>query len=194
MIDSFSECKIAFTDKSDDDLASILHVLGVDKYAYMNQTHSSEVLKINTGGIYQSDGIYTSFNKIALVVKTADCMPILIKNNNFIAAVHAGWRGIKKNIIELTLNRLGNGGEIYIGPHAKSCCYEVKSDVAKYFKKYIIAKNSRNYLDMASHVIDTAKKYNYSINTINSCTICNDNFYSFRENRTKNRQFGIIWS
>lgn len=194
MIDAFIECKIAFTDKSDDDLASILNVLGVEKYAYMNQTHSSKVLKVNSEGIYQSDAIFTNYKKIALVVKTADCMPVLVKNNNFIAAVHAGWRGIKKNIIDLTLNRLGNGGEIYIGPHAKSCCYEVKSDVEKYFKNYIIEKNSKKYLDLASHVVDTSKKYNYSVNLINSCTICNDNFYSFRENRTKNRQYGIIWS
>ena len=194
MINTFSECKIAFTDKSDADLASILNVLGVDKYAYMNQTHSNEVLEVTNSGIYQSDGIYTNYKKIALVVKTADCLPILIKNNNFIAAVHAGWRGIKKNILELTLNRLGNGGEMYIGPHAKSCCYEVKSDVAKYFKNYIISKNSKKYLDLAAHVFDTAEKYNYSVNFINSCTICNDNFYSFRENRTKNRQYGIIWS
>lgn len=194
MINAFSECKVAFTDKSDADLASILHVLGVDKYAYMNQTHSNEVLEVTSSGIYQSDGIYTNYKKIALVVKTADCLPILIKNNNFTAAVHAGWRGIKKNILELTLNRLGNGGEMFIGPHAKSCCYEVKSDVAKYFKNYIISKNGKKYLDLAANVFDTAEKYNYSVNFINSCTICNDNFYSFRENRTKNRQYGIIWS
>ena len=61
--------------------------------ATMNQTHSSTVLEIQNKGHYESDSILTSEKNLVLVVKTADCMPVLIRNTNSVAAVHIGWRG-----------------------------------------------------------------------------------------------------
>ena len=48
-----------------------------------------------------ADGQATSEKGIALMIKTADCQPILIahKNGNYIMALHVGWRGNKINFI-----------------------------------------------------------------------------------------------
>ena len=65
--------------------------------AKMKQTHSNEVKVIHSDGEFFSDGIITTEKNISLVVQTADCMPVLIKSDISIAALHIGWRGLKKN-------------------------------------------------------------------------------------------------
>jgi hypothetical protein len=48
----------------------------------------------------EADGIYST-NAETVAVKTADCLPVLIAstNGNFIAAIHAGWRGFTSGIL-----------------------------------------------------------------------------------------------
>jgi len=100
--------------------------------ATMNQTHSNTVLEIQNKGQYESDSILTSEKNLVLVVKTADCMPVLIRDTNSVAAVHIGWRGLANNIFNKTLEKMMHENlQVSIGPHAKSCCYEIKEDVAK---------------------------------------------------------------
>ena len=67
----------------------------------MKQTHSSEVKIINNEGLYNSDGIETNTQGLPLVVRVADCIPILMKSENLISAIHAGWRGINNSIFEI---------------------------------------------------------------------------------------------
>lgn len=59
-----------------------------------NQKHTNKVLKHNQDLSQEADGIYTSERNIALGVLTADCMPIVIFNEEELAVVHAGWRGL----------------------------------------------------------------------------------------------------
>ncbi len=69
----------------------------------LNQIHSNKIFYIKkikkkklTG-----DGLITNQKGIALGILTADCIPILIYDNKLkiIAAVHAGWKGIYRNIV-----------------------------------------------------------------------------------------------
>jgi copper oxidase (laccase) domain-containing protein len=47
------------------------------------------------------DAVITDLKGIAIGVKTADCVPILLydRSKNLIAAVHSGWRGTSKNML-----------------------------------------------------------------------------------------------
>ncbi|MEZ4820015.1 MAG: laccase domain-containing protein [Bdellovibrionota bacterium] len=53
-------------------------------------------------------------------IGTADCLPILITDHKppFVAAIHAGWRGLAKKIISKTLNHITYDNDILalIGP------------------------------------------------------------------------------
>jgi YfiH family protein len=162
--------------------------------ATMNQTHSNTVLKITDEGNYQSDGLLTSEKNLALVVKTADCMPVLIRDLNSIAAVHIGWRGLTNNIFNKTLELLQETElQVSIGPHARSCCYEVKQDVAVLLPELVETKDKKMYLNQAKSIENYCNENKIKIKVSDICTICDDNFFSFRENNTQERQLSFIW-
>lgn len=85
----------------------------------------------------ETDGLFTDKSDIALVIKFADCTPILIYDpvKKMQAAVHSGWRGtvkeISKNAIELFLKHGSNISDLlcYIGPSIDMDNYEVGVDV-----------------------------------------------------------------
>lgn len=88
----------------------------------------------------EADAQWTSLSNNALLISTADCLPILISGPRFIAAVHAGWRGIKSEILVKTLNHLSDrykfsGAEltICIGPYIHIENFEVDRELAHEF-------------------------------------------------------------
>ena len=103
MIESKLISKALFTDKTFTSLDNLIVEIGINSYASMKQTHSDKVVQINKAGNYDSDGILTSTKNLGLVVKTADCLPILLEDDISIGAVHAGWRGVKNNIVKKAL-------------------------------------------------------------------------------------------
>jgi purine-nucleoside/S-methyl-5'-thioadenosine phosphorylase / adenosine deaminase len=81
-------------------------------------------------------------SSIALTVRTADCVPILLadRRNNAVAAVHAGWRGTAAGAVmvavEALLRRFGSTPTdlvAAVGPSIGPCCYEVRGDVIAQF-------------------------------------------------------------
>lgn len=53
-----------------------------------------------------ADASFTSMKNLACVVKTADCLPVLVTNSNgdWVCAIHAGWRGLLAGVIENTIS------------------------------------------------------------------------------------------
>jgi YfiH family protein len=184
-----------FTSSLDGDVKKVLKKIKSDvNFAEMNQTHSSDVKIVNNEGVYDCDGIETKTKDLPLVVRVADCMPILMESSNLISAVHAGWRGIKNSIFEKSLKnhnfkRLKNS----IGPHARECCYEVKEDLKQLFPLSTIELNGRYYLNLKKRIEEFCIMENIELEVSHQCTICDDKYYSYRKTSTPQRQFGIIW-
>ena len=72
----------------------------------LNQVHSNKFHFLNKNfksykKILKGDALITNKRKIILGVLTADCAPILVydKKLNIISAIHAGWKGSYKGII-----------------------------------------------------------------------------------------------
>ena len=91
----------------------------------------------------RGDAIATRVENIALAVKTADCLPVLIADpvKNVVAAVHSGWRGTLSRILPCAIREMQRafGSDpsqllTAIGPGIRACCYEVGSDVANFFR------------------------------------------------------------
>jgi len=184
-----------FTSSQDGDIKKVLkNIKSSVNFAGMKQTHSSDVKIINSKGTYNSDGIATYTRDLPLVVRVADCIPILMQSNNLISAVHAGWRGINSSIFEKSLkNHNFKSLKISIGPHAKECCYEVKEDLKQLFPSSTIELNGRFYLNLRKRIEEFCVKENIELEVSNQCTICDDSYYSYRKTSTIQRQFGIIW-
>ena len=96
MIQSQNISNAFYSSIDDGSLKKILKRFGFEiGGASMNQTHSSNVKFAYSSSIYECDGIYTNKKLLPLVVKTADCVPILMKSNKAVSATHAGWQVYK---------------------------------------------------------------------------------------------------
>tara|TARA_B100000963_G_scaffold52137_1_gene40255 strand:- start:1617 stop:2204 length:588 start_codon:yes stop_codon:yes gene_type:complete len=194
MIESKLISKALFTDKNVKSVNKLKVLAGIEHIASMNQTHSDKVSFAKSSQIYDSDGIYTEIPKLGLVVQTADCMPILLSDKKRIGAIHSGWRGLEKNIVKKAIKKFDvNQLSISIGPHAQSCCYEIKKDVKKHFNDYTELRDGMFFLNMSQVLKDLSKEEGFQIEVSSICTICNNSYNSYRKNKTTKRQFGVIW-
>ena len=83
-----------------------------------------------------------------IAVLTADCAPILIYDDKvkMVAAIHAGWRGAFKGIIDKVIKFMIQKGckleniTAAIGPTISQKNYEVKEDFKKKFILKIFTK------------------------------------------------------
>ena len=183
-----------FSDKSVKSVNNLKDNVGIRFIASMNQTHSDVVSFVKSPRVYDSDGIYTEKPKLGLVVQTADCMPILLNDKKRVGAIHSGWRGLKNNIVEKAIKKFDvNQLSISIGPHAQSCCYEIKEDVKKYFNDYTEVRDDMFFLNMSQVLKDLSEEQGFQLEISSICTICNSSYNSYRENKTSKRQFGVIW-
>lgn len=111
--------------------------------ATAKQIHSDRVLRVEGPGAQgEGDALISNVPGIALTIRTADCLPVLIADprNHAVAAVHAGWRGVVAGIVPKTVQAMqrefGSRPEelvVAIGPGIGKCCFEVGPEVAAQF-------------------------------------------------------------
>ncbi|MGH9748661.1 MAG: peptidoglycan editing factor PgeF [Candidatus Polarisedimenticolia bacterium] len=86
----------------------------------------------------EGDALATRATGIALSVRVADCVPVLLADprSGAIAAVHAGWRGTVQGVLRETIRVLRgtlrtHPGDLQvgIGPCIGPCCFEVGEEV-----------------------------------------------------------------
>lgn len=89
------------------------------------------------------DALCTSIPNVCIGVKTADCIPILLYNNEntVIAAVHAGWKGTVRRIVDHSIGTLVQQYGIdpqqlhaIIGPGISLDSFEVGNEVHEQFQ------------------------------------------------------------
>jgi YfiH family protein len=184
----------------------------------LRQVHGAEVLifEENTKAALTYslpyDAVITDKKRVALGIWTADCLPILMvdRSQKIIAAVHAGWRGIWRGVIERTVNAMiktfeSSPADIVagIGPGIGPCCYEVQQDVVSLFRnsygspdQLIQEREGRSYLDLsraAQLELSKAGIPPANIDTIPLCTCCREDlFFSFRRDKQPGRQLSFI--
>ncbi len=133
--------------------------IDVRQLALPHQCHSHEVRKVESPGIYEScDSLITNEKNVALAIRVADCVPLLLfdPEKKAIAAVHAGWRGTSEKIARDTVHSMHSefgsdpdGILCFIGPAAGVCCYEVKDDAAAFFDESVLERRKgKIFLDL----------------------------------------------
>jgi YfiH family protein len=87
----------------------------------------------------ECDILATALPAVALVVQTADCVPVLLAGPGAVAVAHAGWRGSAKNTAGAAVEEITGLGvaardlHAWLGPSIGSCCYEIGGEVAAQF-------------------------------------------------------------
>lgn len=178
------------------------------KIHFQKQIHSDIIRIVNSNSIpEESDAMICSETKNALAIIAADCSSIFIydSKNRIIAAVHSGWRGTQKRILEKTLEILSRQFNskskdlyVYMGPSISQANYQVGEEVAELFeKKYLNNIDDKFYLDVALVNYDMLLDFGISKNQIQKSSICTyemkELFHSFRRDGNKSgRSLGII--
>lgn len=108
------------------------------------QVHGDTIRTVTAGGLYfdpvpcSCDALITNVPGVALLVFSADCVPILLADpvRRAVGAVHAGWRGTALGIVRKTVERMaleyGTAPEdliCAIGPAIGHCCFEADEPV-----------------------------------------------------------------
>ena len=163
--------------------------------AFPLQCHSTTVKSIDVPGEYpECDALITSRAGLALAITIADCVPILLFNQEHLvtAAVHAGWRGSAGRILEKTLALMSDEYEVhpsnilaFIGPSAHSCCYAVGQEVAEQFPASFRTRGTdgKSFIALPEYnkhqLLDCGVPPD-AIEIHPHCTICNNSYHSFR--------------
>lgn len=139
-----------FTEAGDGDLRGDLDArrrlsarLGISEHwAVVDQVHGPVVVDVGEPGNHgPADGLYTEVPDLPLAVFTADCVGVVVLAEDAIGVAHAGWRGAADGVVTALRSRFEAAGRqvrrAVIGPHIRSCCFEVGPEVAKRFPDHV---------------------------------------------------------
>jgi YfiH family protein len=118
---------------------------------WLEQTHSNHCIVAENDSNRSADASVTRDKNLALMIMTADCLPLILCNQNGteIAAIHAGWRGLANGIVENTLANMHSSPETlmaWIGPAICQKCYPVGQEMQDtYMSRYPYTKTTFHY-------------------------------------------------
>jgi polyphenol oxidase len=126
------------------ELAAVALAVDAERIRFLSQVHGAVALALDgsesaaAARELEGDAIVSATPGLAVSVRTADCVPILVgdRRSGAVTAIHAGWRGVVRGVVEAGVARLrelaGGAGELVagIGPHIREGAFEVSEDVA----------------------------------------------------------------
>jgi YfiH family protein len=157
---------------------------------------------ITPGTVYDHcDGLWSDAPGRAMLLLTADCMPIAIARSDGIRPaveiLHAGWRGLLAGIVAAGVRAIGARTLVAaIGPSIGPCCYEVGEEVAAPFRQAfgedVVHEGSRLDLWTAAERALRAAGVEH-VDRFDLCTACDgDRFFSHRRDHGCTGRQGVI--
>ncbi|MGH9316761.1 MAG: peptidoglycan editing factor PgeF [Thermoanaerobaculia bacterium] len=138
------------------------------------------------------DILVTNLPGVALVVQTADCLPILLTSPRAVGTAHAGWRGSACNAAGAAVRALAELGaeprslSARLGPAIGACCYEVGGEVAAQFAGQFLRSSCEGRYRLDLHAVNRAQLeaagvLPENISSHPACTQCGgERFASYR--------------
>lgn len=154
-----------------------------------------------------ADAAYASASGYVLAVLTADCLPVLIcdRNATWIAAIHAGWRGLATGVIEAAIGAFDGPRDqllAWLGPAIGAGSFEVGSEVRDQF---IAANPAASEFFRDYHDRWLADLYGLARQRLSHCGVSRvfgggwctfedpTRFYSYRRDGRTGRMATLIW-
>jgi YfiH family protein len=172
----------------------------------------------NKLSIFECDGDYiiTTVPRVGIGVLTADCLPLVVHDpkTDVLAVIHAGWQGTVGGITEKVVTILTQAFQVdpanldvFFGPSAKNCCYEVQPDFLQHlnacpFKDVVVeVRNGTLFFDVPKYnriVLESMGVRPENIDDSNNfCTMCDMRFHSYRRAMDKKQyitQATVAWA
>lgn len=192
--------------------------LGIAKEALyeVDQVHGNDVVDTHAGTVdalrdVKADALLATRAGVAVGVRVADCVPVLLADTTlgYVAAVHAGWRGVASAVVSKALEALVTAGAkpdrivAAIGPHISVSHFEVGEEVvsalssAAHGADYVDRDHPRPHVDLAAVLVAqlvSAGVRPDRVDRIPGCTFAEPaRFHSFRrDGKASGRLLGAI--
>lgn len=191
---------------------------------WLEQTHSAKVVRLDSGLLKQiqtsqikpnADASYTLELNVVCTVLTADCLPILLcdRGKNFVAAIHAGWKGLLAGVIENTLetiardigaDTIGKNALVWLGPAICRDAFQIDDELRAKFiavdsaadKAFVKAAAGKWLCNI--YTLACQRLHRFGIETIYGGDLCTarapDKFFSYRhDGAVTGRMASLIW-
>ena len=169
------------------------------KFTYLNQKHSSQVNVVDMPGLYDGDALFTAAKNNVLVVRTADCLPVLFYSDELgvVGVVHMGWRSAKSGILDNIPYDLRTF-KVILGPGLRKCCYQVGEKFYQYdyLSDYVYKSNEGVCFDPVAFC--RARLSDLGVNSdniydLNLCSFCFPiKLFSYRRDKTSQRTLSFV--
>ena len=176
----------------------------------VSQVHGRDVHVVQPGdrlparSMPHADAIVTNRADVALCVRAADCLPVLLADpvNGVAGAVHSGRRGLFAGAVPAAVEAMrGLGAESIVavlGPYACGRCYEVPEEM----RAEVAARVPASYgetswgtpsLDVGAGVVAQLTELGCRVVDAMSCTLESKDLYSYRrEGPVSGRLAGVV--
>lgn len=206
-----------------DDLAAVeenhrraFAALGIDRRQVVSpyQVHGNHVRLVGRGhtGTTQpaTDGLITTTPGVALLLRFADCVPLLLfdAKRGAVAMVHSGWKSTAGNIAAAAVAAFARHagsqpGDLWagVGPAIGSCCYQVDTKTASAVAEAcpeganVVQKGDGTlYLDLPGAVQAQLRAAGVEqIEMADLCTACDtEEWFSHRAEQGRTGRFGAL--
>ncbi len=176
--------------------------------ALAEQTHGNQIAYVERPGFFPGvDGLYTTQQGIGLVIRTADCIPVLIYCRQPLALglAHAGWRGVARGIVPALVQALcrlqgisPTDLQVVLFPYIGPCCYRVGKELKPHFPESAwLYREDGLYLNLGTAVREQLQAVGVPLGQVKEsgfCTACAPlPLYSYRKSGTGNRLYTLAF-
>ena len=177
------------------------------RMAWLEQTHSTDVVEATPGLVEEADASWTGETDVACVIMTADCLPVLFcdRQGTRVAAAHAGWRGLAAGILEETVAALGVPAQdllVWLGPAIGPQAFEVGPEVKSIFGSAAAAACFKPSPNPGRYLADLYQLARLRLQALGVdaiyggglCTVDDPTrFYSYRRDGQTGRFASLVW-
>jgi len=192
---------------------SLRRRLGFDAWHELRQVHGARMIfdpepgDIHQPGRIEADGQATCAPSLALVIKTADCQPILLahRSGRYVAALHAGWRGNRCDFpgqgVRTFCERYAlNPGDVFavrgpsLGPAASEFVNFSQEWTSNFLPWFDAAQQTMHLWNLTQAQLLDAGLPPENLYSLDLCTwSLSELFFSYRKDRRCGRQASCIW-
>jgi YfiH family protein len=152
----------------------------------------------------EADAAVTATPGCALVVRTADCAPVVLAGRRTVALLHLGWRGLLADLVARTVETMAGLGDpperAELGPCIRPGCYEFAGpeldEVVARFGPAVRSTTTAGTpaLDLPATVRAALVEAGVArLEDRSGCTACDTRWYSHRARRETGRFATVAW-
>lgn len=185
--------------------------VGVPVLVAMRQVHGADVHTVDRSWLADrsevptADGLVTDVPGVLLLVRVADCVPVLLADPEagVVGVAHAGRAGLLGGVVPATVERMRDLGarelRAWVGPHVCGACYEVPEAMREEVAAVVPEARSVTSwgtpsLDLGAGVTAQLASAGAGVVDASRCTRESRDLYSHRrDGGAAGRLGGLVW-